>query len=251
MTQLVFAEAGTGRPALIIHGGGGPFTVAPLAAHLAPTMQTFVPTLPGWNGAERDESWTRVSDITGVYLDWLAERDLTDVLVIGSSLGGWIASDLAARDAVAAGGEGRISGVVVIDGAGVEIPGEPARSFFGLTPQQIAEYSWHDPALGLRNLTTITPEQLAAQKENMATMALLAGDPYMYDPTLLGRLGDIRIPVLLIWGDSDRVFTPGYGAGYAAAFDSARFEIVKDAGHLPQLEQPAATFELIDSFVAD
>ena len=45
--------------------------------------------------------------------------------------------------------------------------------------------------------------------------------------------------------------TPAYGAAYAAAFGQARIEIVRDAGHLPQIEQPAATFALVDDYVRD
>jgi pimeloyl-ACP methyl ester carboxylesterase len=73
----------------------------------------------------------------------------------------------------------------------------------------------------------------------------------MSDPRLLQRLGSVNLPVLAIWGDSDRIVTPAYGSAYAAAFPNARFEIVKDAGHLPHLEKPAATFALIDAFVGD
>ena len=59
------------------------------------------------------------------------------------------------------------------------------------------------------------------------------------------------IPVLVIWDDSNRIVCPAYGATYAGAFAAARFEIVRDAGHLPQIEQPTATFALIDRQVTD
>ncbi|HKB32445.1 MAG TPA: alpha/beta hydrolase, partial [Candidatus Dormibacteraeota bacterium] len=53
---------------------------------------------------------------------------------------------------------------------------------------------------------------------------------------------------LVIWGDSDGIVTPAYGAAFAGAFQNGRLEVVKDAGHLPQIEQPDATFALIDQF---
>ena len=68
----------------------------------------------------------------------------------------------------------------------------------------------------------------------------------MRDPGLRDRLRDVQVPVLVIWGDSDGIFTPGYGRAYAASFPDATFALVADAGHLPQLEQPAATMALID-----
>ncbi len=80
----------------------------------------------------------------------------------------------------------------------------------------------------------------------MATMRVIAGE--MYDPKLMRRLARVRIPTLAIWGDSDGIVTPAYGAAFAAAFANGRLEVVKDAGHLPQIEQPATTFALIDQF---
>jgi pimeloyl-ACP methyl ester carboxylesterase len=83
----------------------------------------------------------------------------------------------------------------------------------------------------------------------MATMRVLAGDPYMHDPSMLGRLGEVSIPTLVLWGESDRIVTPDYGRALAAAIPNARFEIVRKAGHLPQIEQPEATFRSIDGFL--
>ena len=88
-----------------------------------------------------------------------------------------------------------------------------------------------------------------AQAANVASLQALAGDPYMHDPSLPVRLGDITAPALVIWGDDDGIASPGYGRAYAASIPGARFELVADAGHLPQIEQPAATFELIDAFL--
>jgi pimeloyl-ACP methyl ester carboxylesterase len=61
----------------------------------------------------------------------------------------------------------------------------------------------------------------------------------------------VSIPVLVLWGDSDGIASPDYGRAYAESFSNARFELVADAGHLPQIEQPAATFALIDAFSND
>jgi pimeloyl-ACP methyl ester carboxylesterase len=90
---------------------------------------------------------------------------------------------------------------------------------------------------------------VARQRANMATMRILAGDPYMHDPTLLGRLGQVRISVLVLWGDSDRIFTPAYGQAFAAAFPRATFTVIRDAGHLPHIEQPGATFAALDAYM--
>lgn len=61
------------------------------------------------------------------------------------------------------------------------------------------------------------------------------------------RLGRVKAPALLLWGASDRIVTPAYGAAYASAFGNGRLEVIPEAGHLPQIEQPKATCALIDA----
>jgi pimeloyl-ACP methyl ester carboxylesterase len=239
-------EAGDGRPALIIHGGGGPMTIAAIVRHPAKTMHTITPTLPGWNGTERPDEIQRIPDLAALLLQDLEERDLSDVLVVGSSIGGWIASEMALRDTA-----GRITGLVLIDAMGIEVPGETITDFFALDPRGIAEHSFHDSEKFYVDPATRAPEELAVMQANVATLRVVAGDPYMHDPGLRERLGEVSIPVLVLWGDSDGIASPDYGRAYAESFSNARLELVADAGHLPQIEQPAATFALIDAFAND
>lgn len=238
-------EAGSGEPVLILHGGGGPFTVASIAHHLSPTMHTIVPTHPGWNGTPRPESLTTIAGIATLYLELLASRGLTGVTVIGSSLGGWIAAEMALQDDAAL-----VAKLVLIDSGGIDVQGAPMRDFFALDARGIAEYSFHDSAKFYTDPATVPPEQAARQRANMATMRVFAGDPYMHDPALLGRLPQIEIPTLVLWGESDRIFTPDYGRAFAAAMPDARFELLEAAGHLPQIEASAATFAALDRFLA-
>ena len=240
---LTVTEAGQGRPVLILHGGGGPLTVAGIGAHLAGSMHTLIPTHPGWNGTERPEWLTGIDDLALTYLDDLSDRGLRDVLVIGSSIGGWIASEMTVRDRA-----GLITGLILIDAAGVLIEDEPIRDFFALDARGVAEYAWHDSERFYTDPATVPAEQRALQQANMATMRIVTGDR-MFDPKLLRRLGRVQVPALVLWGESDQIFTPAYGAAYAAAFPDARFQLIAQAGHLPQLEQPAATLALIDGYV--
>jgi pimeloyl-ACP methyl ester carboxylesterase len=242
-TSIQIAEQGTGRPILVIHGGGGPFTVAPISEHLAAGAHTLTPTLPGWNGAPRPASLAGVGDYAEALMARLRADDLRDVVAIGSSLGGWLAAELAARD-----DDWRLAGVVLIDAAGIDAPGEPAIDFFSLTPREAAEHSWHDPDRFFVDPASLPEQQRETMAANMATMRTIA--PSMADPSLRSRLAGVRIPALVLWGDSDRVFTPGFGRAYADAFADSRLEIISAAGHLPQLEQPAATLALIDGFLA-
>lgn len=239
---LTLSEAGSGRPVLVLHGGAGPFSVAGLAEHLSRRAHTLTPVHPGWNGTPRPEWLTGVDDLALAYLHLLHDRGLTDVLVVGSSLGGWVAAEMAVRDTA-----GVITGLVLIDAGGILVPDEPLTDVFGLDPRGLAELSWHDPDRFFRDPAALPAEQRAAMQGNMATLRALAGDPYMHDPKLLRRLARVRQPALLLWGASDRVITPAYGAAYAAALPDARLVVIPEAGHLPHLERPDLALPLIDA----
>ena len=142
-----------------------------------------------------------------------------------------------------------ITGLVLIDSVGVLVEGQPVRDFFALDARGVAEYSYHDPDRFYVDPATIPPEQAAQRAANMATMRVFAADPYMHDPGLPARLSRVEIPVLVLWGDSDRIVTPAYGQALAAAFPQAQFAVISEAGHLPQIEQPAATFGTLDAYI--
>jgi pimeloyl-ACP methyl ester carboxylesterase len=60
----------------------------------------------------------------------------------------------------------------------------------------------------------------------------------MNDPTLIKRLSTLKLPILVLWGDSDQIAGPDYGRAYAAAIPTARFQLLTDTGHMPQIETP-------------
>ncbi|WP_329282123.1 alpha/beta fold hydrolase [Streptomyces sp. NBC_01451] len=247
-SELILAETGptTGRPVLVLHGGGGPATVTPIAEHFSTTAHTLLPTHPGWNSTVRPDHFTTVADLAAAYLRLLRDRHLSDVLVIGSSLGGWIAAELATADT-----EGLISGIILMNSVGIEVDGEPLRDFFALDARGVAEYAFHDAERFYADPATLPAERLAVVQTNMAALRVFSGGPAMKDVTLRPRLAAVTVPTLVLWGESDRIATPAYGKEYAASFANARFEVVAEAGHLPHLEQPARTFALLDAFAAE
>jgi len=219
--------------------------MAGLSAHLAENAHVVTPTHPGWDGTPRPESIGTIASLADAYGQFLDERDLRDVLLIGSSLGGWLGAEIALRDAAR-----RVAGLVIINGVGVDVAGHPITNITGFTPQQLAQAAFHDPAKFGAGAPPPTPERIAMMRANAAATVFFSSETYGYDPTLLGRLKGINVPTLVLWGESDRVVTKEYGRAYAAAIPGAQFEIVAEAGHLPWIEQPAQTFRLLDPFVA-
>ncbi|MEU9149525.1 alpha/beta hydrolase [Streptomyces sp. NPDC048417] len=239
---ISLTEAGSGRPVLVLHGGGGPATVAGLAGRLAESGRVLTPVHPGWDGTPRPGWFTSVDDLAVAYLHLLQDSELSNVLVVGSSLGGQLAAEMAIRDTA-----GLITGLVLINAVGAGIEGEQVTDFFALDPRAQAEHSWHDPDRFYVDPATLPAAELARRQANMATMRLLTDGGRMTSAKLLPRLGRVPQPVLVIWGESDRVVTPAYGAAYAKAFPQGRFEPIPGAGHLPHIERADVTAELVEA----
>ncbi len=67
----------------------------------------------------------------------------------------------------------------------------------------------------------------------------------MSDPGLMGRLRELELPTLVLWGDSDRIADLDYGQAHAAAIPLARFHVLEGTGHMPQLETPDQVVQAI------
>jgi pimeloyl-ACP methyl ester carboxylesterase len=239
--EVTIDRQGGGRPVLLLHGGGGPPSMGALPSALSENFEVIAPVHPGFANTPRPEWYTGIDDIALSYRQLLEQRDLRDVLVVGSSIGGWIASEMAVLE------HERISGTVLLNAVGINVDGIELADFFSLTPQELIAYSFHDPAAA-PDPTQLPQQARDIQAANAATLAVYARDPYMHDPKLRRRLALVPTPVVAIWGQSDQIAPEAYGRAYAASFPNARFQPIPKAGHLPHLEQPDQVLEAIHSF---
>jgi pimeloyl-ACP methyl ester carboxylesterase len=220
------------QPFLLLPGGAGPASVAAFGDLLAARKRARVimPTHPGFDGTPRPENLSSVRDLARLYANLLDELDVWGVTVIGNSIGGWLAAELALL------GSPRVSGAILIDAVGAEVPGHQVTDIRGLRPDQLMALSFHDPARFAPNPDGPGPSPELVQA-NMATLFGYAG-PAMTDPTLLDRLPHLDLPVHVIWGEADGIVTPDYGRALAKAIPGAHFTLMPAAGHLPQIEAP-------------
>jgi len=236
---LHFDDIGHGRPVLVLHGGGGPLSVAQFAQALSADARVIAPVHPGFAGTPRPDAFASIEQLADTYAALLERLELAEVLVVGFSIGGWIANALALRAGA------RLRGLVLVDGAGIVVDGHPCADVFALTPPQLSALSCHDPARFGIDPAALTDAQKTAMAANMRTLAVYGRARDMGDPALRARLADVRVPVLVVWGESDRVVTPAYGRAVADAFPDARFELLAQCGHMPQVEQPRRLLELV------
>ena len=241
---LTFSDQGNGHVFLLLHGGGGPLTVDGFAAQLAAAelgARAITPIHPGFNGTPRPAALDDVPGLAQLYIELLEALAVDHVTVVGNSIGGWLAAEMAVL------GSPRASGYVIVDGIGIEVPGHPLADFSSLTPAEVAQHTFHDPERFGIDPSSLPPEAQSGMQINRATLAVYAGAG-MSDPTLAARLGNVTAPALVLWGEADRIADPDYGQAFADAIPGARFGLLNACGHLPQIEAPEAVLEAITTF---
>lgn len=244
LTVQEFGENTDGTGVLMLHGGAGPRSMAGFAAGMSQHAYVVVPTHPGFDGTPRPDWADSVADLATAYLDLIDELGLTGVMVAGSSVGGWIAAEMAVRD-----NHGAISALVLLGATGITPePGLEIANPAQLGPVRTGELAFHNPELRL-NPATLSEQQKAVMGANQLTLAVYAGDPFCHDPKLRGRLHRVTVPVLVLAGEQDGIVPLAYERTLADAFPRATFRAVPEAGHFPHLEQPGAVFGAIGEFV--
>lgn len=233
-------ERGSGRPMLVLHGAGGPPSVSSFAAAMAEHAHVLAPTHPGFEGEPRPEWCTDIDDLALAYLDLLERLDLREVIVIGFSFGGWIAASLAVRDTT------RLRSLILVDAEGIQVDGHEMAAVFARPPD--ASSAPGNPLPGAP--AAVSPELGATRSGNFQTITAVYGREGLSDPKLRRRLARVRIPALVVWGENDVIVDTDYGRAYAQSLPDARFTLIPEAGHLPQVEQPERLLNVVREFVS-
>ncbi len=246
--QLDVYEQGQGRPILVLHGEDGPCPQAPFFSLLAKQGRVILPTHPGFGQAPDAADIDTVDDLAYLYLDLLDESDLHEVVVIGCSLGGWIAAEMAVKSTA------RLSQLVLVAPLGIKVGDRETRDIpdiFALPPEEITRLQYHDPAQVAVDYASLSDLELLVIARNREATALYAWEPYFHNPKLRQRLHRVALPTLLVWGASDRFVTPDYyGTAYRDAIPGAQFTVIDQAGHWPHAEQPEVFVERVGAFLA-
>jgi pimeloyl-ACP methyl ester carboxylesterase len=235
---------GDGRPLLFLHGIDYFAEQIPFLYRLSEHFRVIAPRHPGF-GATRRPAWMRtVGDIAYLYLDLLDRLALDDVLLVGSSFGGWVAMELAVRSTA------RLSGLALVDTLGLKFGGRDEAEItdiFTLSASEVVAHNFADPsrAPDYGALDDAAIEEVARDRE---AAVLYGWRPFMHNPSLKHWLHRLRLPNLVIWGEKDRIVAPAYGAHLTQRLPGARFVPIANAGHYPQIEQPEKVAAAIETF---
>jgi len=237
-------RGGTGRPLVILHGASGAGTWLPFMRSLADMYDVIVPEHPGFGTSDTPDWLDNIHDLAYFYLDILDQLDLDGIHLVGVSLGGWIAAELAIRSTQ------RLSSLTLVDAAGIHVPGiEQIDTFLRTDEQRIRDF-FHDQALADEMVARLLkPELEDVTMKNRIATARLVWQPRGYDPNLHKWLHRIDVPTLLVWGANDRLFPKDYAFAWQRLIPGSKVAIVPECGHVPHVEKPTVFVSELQSFI--
>jgi pimeloyl-ACP methyl ester carboxylesterase len=263
--EVSYVELGEGDPVLAIHGLGGNWRVwlENLPA-LARRHRVIAVDLPGFGGSSPAGEGIAIHGYSRLLVGLLEQLALQQTVVIGSSLGGWIAADLALR------APARVRALVLVDAGGVVPTACERRKALAIMQGAalLAPYAprfrtlvasrRHLRSLALR-YTFARPREVAADLVYMALpsepdpgfQAALYAAKRSWSEAWCDGLTEIACPTLIVWGDSDSLLPIRHAREYARRIVGSRLYVISEAGHLPMLERPREFNRVVLDFLAD
>jgi pimeloyl-ACP methyl ester carboxylesterase len=240
-------RGGAGKTLLFLHSVDGVNAELPWFQDLTRSFELVAPWHPGFGHSELPREFRTIGDLAFFYLEAIRELRIEDAVLVGSSFGGWLAAEIAVRSTDA------FSHVVLVDPLGIKVGGREDRDIadvFAIPQDELTRLAYHAPDRRTRDYSTMSDEDRLAIARSREAYTYFGWRPYMHDPSLRRWLRRIRVPTLVLWGESDGIVSPDYGRAYAAEIPGARFELIEQAGHYPHVEQPERFAALVRDFVA-
>jgi pimeloyl-ACP methyl ester carboxylesterase len=250
-------RAGSGPTLVYLHSAGGEYT-NPALEQLAESFEVVAPIFPGFAESEGLDQIEGMEDAVFHLLDLWDLLGLDAPPILGLSLGGWLALELATRYPE------RVGPMVLVNPVGIHLDEAPMAEMFGRTPGELADMLFADQsypvAAAMHEMdafagdvgreTEIPLEFVLPMWKALGATARLGWDPYLHDPKLRGRLRRITAPTLVVAGAQDGLVPPVYAETFAAEIPGARLVVVEGAAHWLPFEKPDELSALVRDFLA-
>lgn len=242
-------EGGSGTPLLFLHGAGGVTPEDPFLAKLAGKFRVYAPLLPGYGDSAECHELRDMLDFTLHTFDVVEALGLKDPVLVGHSMGGMIAAEMAAI------APHDVSRLGLIAPAGLWLDDHPIPDVFSTMPYEYPQLLFHNVEQGAALLTAGValddPEWLKGFLISNARQLGMAGRILFPIPErgLAGRLYRIRAKTILVWGDSDRLIVPAYAHAFKKGIRGAELVAIPEAGHLVTIEKPDQVVNAIERLV--
>ena len=241
-----YLRGGSGAPVLYLHGGFGVPGWLPWMERIAATHDLIVPDHPGWGQTPIPAWLDNIHDLAYFYLDFIDALELERVHVVGHSLGGWLAAEIAIRSTA------RIATLTLVAPAGLRAPGVQKFDVFLATHEATTRAAFHDPTFAERALAQpLEGDALDTHLQNRFALARVGWQPRLYDPHLHKWLHRIDVPTLVLWGADDRIVPIAHSGEFTSRIPGARAVTIPACGHSPQIEQVDAFVDAVSRQVSD
>lgn len=246
--ELELFDSGQGRPVLFLHGSEGFDWRQPFVAPLSDKRRIVAPSHPGFGKSGLPDWLDSVDDIAHLYLELMDLLKLDGVDLVGCSIGGWIAAEMATKSPE------RFRRLVLVGPVGIKVgPSDKLDipDIYAMPESEVQKLLYDDPERMKPDTAKMSDDELAAMFRARETLALLTWEPWMHNPKLRRRLHRVAAPALFIRGESDGLVSQTYLDAYSRMLPDARTLTIKAAGHMPQLEQPAIFATAILEFLGE
>lgn len=240
-------RGGEGPPVLFLHGAGGGGMELPFMTSLAASYEVIAPEHPGFGESDEPEWFDNIHDVAYFYLDLLKELGLDQVHLVGMSLGGWIAMEIAVRNT------SQIASMTAVCPAGVYVPGAATGDPFAWSPEETFQQGFYNQEFAARAIENL-PEAVEADDtwlKNRMSFARLAWDPRLHDPHLSKWLHRIDVPTHIVWGAHDNILSVDHAEPLAGMIPGAGVTILPEAGHFLHIEQADALVQTINTHIGE
>lgn len=241
--RIVMLAAGQGPPLLFLHGAGT-WHGFNFALPWTRQFRVMIPYHPGWGESGDEPEMASPQDYVMHYLDFIDQLGLDRVHLAGHSMGGRLAATFTAEH------RRRVSKLVLVAPAGLDVPGHPIADLAKIPPEQIPSYLAHDPSFLAPHLASaLDPAWQAARAREAASFFRLV-DGGLLDPHFARWLHRVTVPTLIVWGEQDRITPVEQSEAWIRRIPGARLRRYAGAGHLV-LDEAADAVESIGAFLQE
>jgi len=240
---------GKGEPLLFLHGAGGLTGADPFLEDLGRNFKVYAPHLPGYGESTGGEHIDDVIDAALFYHELMDELKIPSANLVGHSMGGMLAAEVAALDTR------RAKKLVLVGAAGFWLENDPIPDLFSADLDDLPAMLFHDPKSPLAQMMIAMPwddQELLTAMYVERTRRFSAASKFLWpipDRGLHKRAYRIAAPTLLLWGASDKVIPPAYAREFQKHIRNSRVHLIKEAGHMVMYEQPAEFDKVVKEFL--
>lgn len=248
-SELVITEGGNGKPLLVLHEELGDPGWLKWKQELAKSRRLITPQHPGFGVSPRIGWALGIGDLANYYAQVMVEQGWVGADVIGFSLGGWIAAEMAAQNPA------QFSSMTLVAPMGIKPPSGEICDIYQYPTADYLAYSVSNvdgtPEFAELFGGEVSPEQFERFQDATAESARFAWQPYMNNPALSHRLGLIKnLPTQIFWGDEDKIVPYSATGVYQKSIAGSKLVTFTACGHRPEIEQTDKFLAKVQAFLS-